>query len=70
MEQRIDFPDVSKKLIAQPFTLARPFDQARNVTDFQRARVVFFDLKDLDERSTRGSGTRTMPVLGSTVAKG
>jgi alkylation response protein AidB-like acyl-CoA dehydrogenase len=34
MQNRIDFADICKKLVAQPFTLACPFDQPCDVHNF------------------------------------
>ena len=70
VKKRIHFPDVAKKLIAEAFTLARPFDEPGNVADFQRAIGGFLRLEDFGQLMRRGSGTRAIPVLGSTVAKG
>jgi hypothetical protein len=49
MEKRIDFTDMSEKLIAKTFSLARAFNQTCNVTNFQGAIRRLLRLEEIGE---------------------
>ena len=66
----VGLADVGKELVAKPLALRRAGDQAGDVDEFDDRGNDFLRLDDVRQRSSRGSGTGTMPTFGSMVQKG
>jgi hypothetical protein len=70
VDDGVGFADVGQELVAQAFALGGAGHQAGDVHEFDDGRLDLLRLDDLDKASSRGSGTSTMPTLGSMVQKG
>jgi len=70
VHDRVHLADVRQELVAEPLTLGRALDEARDVHELDHRRTFFFGLTSRFRRSSRASGTSTTPTLGSTVQKG
>jgi hypothetical protein len=70
MHHGIGLADVGEELVAQAFALAGPGHQAGDVDELDDGRLDLLRLDDGRQAARRGSGTSTMPTLGSMVQKG
>ena len=65
VDDGVGFADVGEELVAEAFAFAGAGDEAGDVDEFDDGGLGLLGLDDF-----RGSGTSTMPTLGSMVQKG
>jgi hypothetical protein len=70
VDDRIHFADVAQELVAQPFALGCAAHQPGNVDKAELGGDDLLAAGDLGQRSSRASGTPTLPTLGSIVQNG
>ena len=70
VRDRVGLADVGEELVAEPFALRRAGDESGDVDELDGRRQHLLRLRDGRERARRGSGTSTMPTLGSIVQNG
>jgi hypothetical protein len=70
VDRGIGFADVGQELVAQAFARAGARHQAGDVHKLDDGRNNAFGLDDFANCANLGSGTSTMPTLGSMVQKG
>jgi hypothetical protein len=66
----VGLADVGEELVAQALALAGAGDQAGDVDELDDGGLDLLRLDDGGQGARRGSGTSTMPTLGSMVQKG
>ncbi len=70
VQDGVDAADVPEELVAEPLALRRPSHQAGDVDDLDGRGDDLLRGDDASSSSRRGSGTGTMPTLGSMVQNG
>ncbi len=71
VDDGVGLADVGQELVAQAFALGGAGDQAGDVDELDDGRLdAFCGLTISASCARRGSGTSTMPTLGSMVQKG
>ena len=70
VRDRVGLADVGEELVAEAFALGRAGDQAGDVDELHDRRNHLLRLAMPASCARRGSGTSTMPTLGSMVQNG
>ncbi len=70
MRDRVGLANRGQELVAESLAFRRAGDQARDVDELDRCRTTRSGRAIPASGSKRGSGTSTMPTLGSMVQKG